>query len=41
MGRDEHLTGVAYADTAAMLETLAAPRGIAAHPHSALLPSPA
>jgi hypothetical protein len=39
--RDEHLTGVAYADTAAMLETLAAPRGIAAHPHSGVLPSPA
>jgi hypothetical protein len=39
--RDEHLTGVAYADTAAMLETLAAPRGLAAHPHSAVLPPPA
>ena len=35
--RDEHLTGVAFADTAAMLETLAAPRGMAARPASAVL----
>ena len=37
-GRDEHLTGVPVADTALMLETLAEPRGLAAHPASALLP---
>ena len=37
-GRDEHLTGVAFADTAAMLEVLAAPRGLDARPASALLP---
>ena len=37
-GRDEHLTGVPVADTALMLERLAEPRGLAAHPRSALLP---
>jgi hypothetical protein len=37
-GRDEHLTGVPIADTALMLERLAEPRGLAAHPESALLP---
>lgn len=37
--RTEHLTGVALADTALMLERLAEPRGIAAHPDSPLLPS--
>jgi hypothetical protein len=37
-GREEHLTGVPVADTALMLERLAEPRGLAAHPHSALLP---
>ena len=37
-GREEHLTGVAFADTAAMLEMLAAPRGLDARPASALLP---
>ena len=37
-GRDEHLTGVAIADTALMLERLAAARGLAARPESALLP---
>src|SRR3954471_12389750 len=37
-GRDEHLTGVAFADTAAMLEMLAAPRGLDTRPASALLP---
>jgi hypothetical protein len=37
-GRDEHLTGVAIADTAAMLEALAAPRGLAADLSSPLLP---
>jgi len=38
-GRDEHLTGVPVADTALMLERLAEPRGLAAHPASALLPT--
>ena len=38
-GRDEHLTGVPVADTALMLERLAEPRGLAAHPASALLPA--
>ena len=37
-GREEHLTGVPVADTALMLERLAEPRGLAAHPASALLP---
>jgi hypothetical protein len=37
--RDEHLTGVPIADTALMLERLAEPRGLAAHPGSALLPA--
>jgi hypothetical protein len=37
-GRDEHLTGVAIADTALMLEVLAEERGMAARPPSALLP---
>ena len=36
--RDAHLTGVAFADTALMLERLAAARGLAARPTSALLP---
>jgi hypothetical protein len=36
--RDAHLTGVAIADTAAMLEILAGARGIAAAPASPLLP---
>jgi hypothetical protein len=36
--RDEHLTGVPIADTAVMLECLAAPRGLACHPASPLLP---
>jgi hypothetical protein len=36
--RDDHLTGVAFADTAVMLERLAAPRGLAAKPASALMP---
>ena len=39
-GREEHLTGVPVADTALMLERLAEPRGLAAHPASALLPCP-
>lgn len=38
-GRDEHLTGVPVADTALMLERVAEPRGLAAHPASALLPA--
>jgi hypothetical protein len=37
--REEHLTGVPVADTALMLERLAGPRCLAAHPASALLPS--
>ena len=36
--RDEHLTGVAIADTAVMLELLAADRGIAVRPDSPLVP---
>ena len=36
--RDEHLTGVAIADTAAMLERIAAGRGMAVKPSSPLLP---
>jgi hypothetical protein len=36
--RERHLTGVACADTAVMLERLAAPRGLAARPASALMP---
>jgi hypothetical protein len=38
-GRDQHLTGVAIADTALLLETLAEPRGLAARPVSPLMPS--
>jgi hypothetical protein len=37
--REEHLTGVPIADTALMLERLAAARGIACRPVSALLPA--
>src|SRR5262245_24090272 len=37
--RSEHLTGVPVADTALMLERLAEPRGLAAHPASALMPA--
>ena len=36
--RDQHLTGVAFADTAAVLERLAEGRGMAVHPDSPLLP---
>jgi hypothetical protein len=36
--RETHLTGVAFADTAVMLERLAAPRGMAARPASSLMP---
>jgi len=38
-GREEHLTGVPIADTAVVLERLAARRGIAAKPASALVPA--
>jgi hypothetical protein len=38
-GRTEHLTGVPIADTALLLERLAARRGLAARPRSALLPA--
>ena len=38
-GRDEHLTGVAIADTALMLERLAASRGMACGVESPLLPA--
>jgi hypothetical protein len=37
-GREQHLTGVPIADTALMLETLAAPRGVASDVDSPLLP---
>jgi hypothetical protein len=37
--RDAHLTGVAFADTAAVLERLAKARGMSARPRSALLPA--
>jgi hypothetical protein len=40
-GREAHLTGVAIADTALMLELLAEPRGMARRPASPLLPTPA
>lgn len=36
--REDHLTGVAFADTAVVLERLAAPRGIAARPASKVMP---
>jgi hypothetical protein len=36
--REQHLTGVAFADTAVVLERLASPRGIAARPASSLMP---
>jgi hypothetical protein len=37
--RDQHLTGVAIADTAVMLELLAAERGLAVRPDSPLVPA--
>ena len=37
--REEHLTGVPVADTALMLERLAEPRGLAAHPRARCCPS--
>ena len=37
--RSEHLTGVAFADTALMLERLAEPLGLAARPSSPVLPA--
>lgn len=36
--RESHLTGVAFADTAVMLERLAVPRGLAARPASSVMP---
>jgi len=36
--REVHLTGVAFADTAVMLERLAAPRGMAVRPASVVMP---
>lgn len=36
--REEHLTGVRFADTAVVLERLAMPRGLAARPASSLMP---
>ena len=36
--RDQHLSGVAVADTALVLERLAAPRGLATRPRSPLVP---
>lgn len=38
-GREEHLTGIAIADTAVMLEWLAGERGMAVRPSSALVPA--
>ena len=37
-GRDAHLTGVPVADTAMLMEALAAPRGMAANPDSPVFP---
>ena len=37
-GRDQHLSGVAVADTAMVLERLAEPRGMAVRPDSPLMP---
>jgi hypothetical protein len=37
-GRSSHLTGVAVADTAMLMEALAAPRGMAVRPRSELIP---
>jgi hypothetical protein len=39
-GRDAHLTGVPVADTAMLMEALAAPRGLAVAPDSDLMPPP-
>ena len=39
-GRDAHLTGVPIADTAMLMEALAAPRGMTAAPDSPLVPAP-
>ncbi len=36
--RDDHLTGVAIADTAVVLEALARPRGMEVRPRSATMP---
>jgi hypothetical protein len=40
-GRDAYLTGVPVADTAMLVEALAGPRGLAAHPASPLIPDQA
>ena len=37
-GRDAHLTGVPVADTAMLMEALAAPRGMAVRPDSPVMP---
>jgi hypothetical protein len=37
--REQHLSGVAIADTALVLERLAEPRGMAVHPHGPLTPA--
>ena len=37
--RDDHLTGVAIADTAVMLEVIADERGMAVRPSSPLMPA--
>jgi hypothetical protein len=37
-GREAHLTGVPVADTAMLMEALAAPRGMAARPRSHTMP---
>jgi hypothetical protein len=39
--RAAHLTGVPIADTAMLMEALAEPRGLAVHPASELVPTPA
>jgi hypothetical protein len=38
-GREAHLTGVPIADTAMLMEALAAPRGMAVRPRSRLVPA--
>lgn len=38
-GRENHLTGVPFADTAVMLERLARPRGLAIRPASRVMPT--
>jgi hypothetical protein len=38
-GRERHLSGIAVADTALVLERLAEPRGLAARPVTPLIPA--